>query len=83
MSSWIADAVGAEKGLTEGQGFVGKAEDTGADVAADNVINSELGKGEADLGLSDTGVEGIAEKAIDGFVDDKADNFVNSEINNS
>ncbi|KAF7975046.1 hypothetical protein HWV62_16104 [Athelia sp. TMB] len=80
MSSWIADGMAAEKGLTEGQGVTGKLEDGVTDGAANNFVDNELARGEADLGLSNSGMEGAAEKAVDGFVDDKLDNVINENI---
>lgn len=47
----MGDAVAAEKGMTEGQGFMGKAEDGVSDGVANNFINKELAAGEADMGL--------------------------------
>lgn len=51
MSGFIADAMAAEKGMTQGQGFTGKVEDGVTDGAANNFVDNELAKGEADMGM--------------------------------
>jgi len=66
--------------MTQGSGVTGKLEDGVTDGAANNFIDNEIQKGETDMGMSNTGMEGMAEKAVDGFVDDKVDNEINENI---
>jgi len=77
MSNFVGDAVAAEQAMTQGSGFMGKAEDGVIDDKANGFINSEMQTVEGDMGMNNSGMEGMAEKAVDGFVDKEADTEAN------